>query len=99
MATRNADQVPRPQVELHASVHEEVVQNLLSIMQHLQDLSPLESVGGQNWWRRYKAIEQLYETAKEYALLTIPEDIETLLISIKERRDALIPTGVGGEAE
>jgi len=35
--------------------------------------------------------------AKEYALLTIPEDIETLLRSIREQRKALIPVAMSEE--
>jgi len=71
--------------------HEEVVQRLLTILQQLQALPPLEAVGGQNWWQRYRALKDLYTSAQEEALRVVPEDIDALLQAITERRDALFP--------
>ena len=78
-------------------LHEEVVQNLQRIMTQLQNTPPQTAIGGEYWWRRYEAIEDLCALAKEYALLTIPEDIETLLRSIREQRKALIPVAMSEE--
>jgi hypothetical protein len=60
------------------------VQQLLGLREQLQELSPPKTD------EHREVINLFYRLAKEVALWSLPEEIDALLRSIKERRDALL---------